>query len=319
MNARNNLRGAVLFLLVSPLAAQIPCDAANDQSTSVSAGIYGYLAAAPNRVAWQITPSSVLTVMAAQIFSGNQNTSQVGSFMTLEIFDESPAALPGNRLAGGTWKINPAVGWQGANLDQTVVMLPATNYWIVWTEPGWSTVPVEPGGTTMPNALFWPSTGWTSPVQTALKYRLFCSLLEGQGAVPFGPACASTAGAIGTAFTNQLPSVGNTAFRLEGTGFPASSLALLVIGVNPQFPSVPVPGTLGCWLNNDATITLAGATGSGNVRAATAFGHTTFNIPLPANPALAGFYFASQVAAFDVGSTAALPFVTSNSMQITLF
>jgi len=39
---------------------------------------------------------------------------------------------------------------------------------------------------------------------------------------------------------------------------------------------------------------------------------------VPGNTSLTGLFFAAQMAAFDPGSTAALPIVTSNALRITV-
>jgi hypothetical protein len=44
-----------------------------------------------------------------------------------------------------------------------------------------------------------------------------------------------------------------------------------------------------------------------------------FDLPLPTSPAFVGLYFSAQLAGLDAGSTAAVPFTTSNAMQVTLF
>ena len=56
----------------------------------------------------------------------------------------------------------------------------------------------------------------------------------------------------------------------------------------------------------------------GNVRQQTTDGHYALPIPVPGNTSLTGLFFAAQMAAFDPGSTAALPIVTSNALRITV-
>ncbi len=310
---------AVAFSLVSTLVAQTPpCFATNDLTTSVSNAIYSYSPAAPNTYAWQITPAAPLAIQALQVFTGNNYTTQVGTFMTVEVWDESTAGTPGTRLAGGTWIIEPTISWQGASLDSVALLQANANYWVVFTEPGWSTPPIEPGGATLASMRL-SGGSWVAAGSAALKSRLYCGLLDQANVVPFGTLCTSSTNSIGTMFTNQPPAVGNAAFRVEGTGFAAGSVAFLVIGMIPQFPSVPIPGTASCFQSTDALFTAVGTTGTGNVRATTASGHTSFGIPLPNSAAYQGFYFAPQLAVLDPGSLAPLPFVTSNALQITVY
>lgn len=309
-----------LTLLAAALPSQTaPCFSTNDATNASTNVIYSYSAAAPNSNGWQITPAAPLVVQSRTVYTGNTYTSQVGNFMTLEIWDENPAnTLPGTRIAGGTWRINPAKDWQGTNLDMPAVLQANTNYWIVFTEPGWSTPPFQPSGTTMPGARL-SGGSWVGAGATALKCRLYCGLLDQQNVASFGAVCTSSTGTFGTLFTNQAPTLGNADFRIEGTGFASGALVFLVLGMVPQYPSIPVPGTANCFQSTDALITLVDFTGTGNVRAPLAFGHATFPIPLPSGAGYLGLYFAPQLAALDPGSLTPIPFVTSNALQVTVF
>jgi hypothetical protein len=305
----------------SALTAQsVPCFAANDQNSNVSNLIYSYSNAAPNTNAWQITPTSLLVAQSLRIYTRNTYASQVGAFMTLELWDEDPLSpgLPFTRLAGGTWQFNSVMSWQGTNLDLPVVLQPNTNYWVVLTEPGWSTPPTEPGGAAKPAARQ-VAGAWLPAGASALKVRIYCSLLDDQNVVPFGGTCAGASGSMPFLFTNQPPTLGNVDFRLEGTGLPAGALVFFVMGLQPGYPSVPIAGTPNCFLSTDTVATLVGTSGTGNVRAAAAFGHVTFPFALPTGAAWQGLYFSAQLAAIDGASTAALPLVTTNALQVTLY
>ena len=118
-------------------------------------------------------------------------------------------------------------------------------------------------------------------------------------------------------FSNEEPLVGNLAFALEGTGFRSGAGAVLLLGVNPTFASVPLPGfPAGCMLHTDVVISVVGTTGSGTVGGASAAGHTLFPLGLPANPALSGAIFRAQIGVVDIGATATIPVVMSNGMVV---
>ena len=303
------------------LPAQItPCLSANDLTTTVTNVIYSFSSAGPNVNAWQITPTATVVGEGLRVFTRNTYQSQVGEYMSVEVWDEDAAnpGVPNNRIAGGTWKSSAIMSWQGANLDHPVVFLANSNYWIVFIDPGWSTPPFEPGGVAMPS-MRRVGTAWQAAGSSALKFRLYCSQLETQNAVSFGPPCAAAAGTFGTLFTNESPTLGNANFRLEGTGFPGNAPCLLALGLIPSFPTFGVPGTNNCNQSSDLLITLGGATGIGNVRAPTALGHVVYPFPLPSTPSLTGFYFSAQLVVFDLSATVPLPLVTSNAMQVTLY
>jgi hypothetical protein len=315
---------AVLCLAAIASAQTPPCLSLNDLNTTVSGGITSYGFAGPNTFGYQITPATSMVAFGAQFFTGN--TTITPGFMTVEIWDENPATgLPGSRMGGGTWQIAPGLGtnWQGANLDQVVPLNQGSNYWLVWIEPGFSVPATEPNGATpVPYALR-NGTSWTLQAsQQAVKARLFCSYLDGANVTTYGNACGSASGQIGTAFTNEEPLNGNSAFKIEGSGFASGSLAVLVVGWDPFWVSQPVPGfPLGCEQHTDALAATFGVVGTGNVRSnitTGALGHVTFNFSLPPVPAFIGVFLSTQIAGQDVLNPAPIPFVLSNAVRFVV-
>lgn len=311
---------ALLALATSCLLrGQSPaCEAWNDQTTTVSGAISGYGFAGPNTVAWQFTPASALVAQGARIFTNNNN---VQGFQRLEVWSNDPATnLPQSRIAGGTWKIaqSPTATWQGANFDTIAVLTPGTQYWLVWNEPGFCRIPTELGGITLPYARLSGAT-WIPGTASALKLRLQCSLLESANVVPNGAPCTVAGSGLGTILCNQDPTVGNASFAIDATGFASSALAVLVLGSNPAFVSVPLPGfPAGCQQHTDAVVVQTGTTGAGNVRATAAANHVSFPLPIPANASLAGLVLGAQVACADANAQAPIPFVASNGLRLTL-
>jgi hypothetical protein len=304
-------------------AAQTPaCLSFNDTNNTVNGALTNSTATAPNVHAFRIAPPGGLVLQAIQIFTGN--TTFAPGFMKLELWHNDPSTnLPWVRRAGGTWQIDPSLGnaWQGANLDLDIVPFLGEQDWVVWTEPGSSTEPYEPGGATLPTATLAGGT-WTLQPSVALKCRLFCTWLDGAHVTTsVFPRCPTFPGYWGTLFTNQQPAVGNASFAVEATGFPPAQTALLALGLNPN-GSVSLPGLL-CPLQTDAVATSLGATGTGDVRASAtgpgASGHAAFPLPIPANPGLAGLYVGAQVGVLDPAFAAPLPFVTSNALRIVVF
>ena len=311
-----------LAALLSPvLCAQTPpCLAMNDQSTNVPNIITAYAFSGPTSWGWQITPTTPLIARAAQIYTAN-TVSKVD--MVLEIWSHDPAtSLPLARLAGGAWKISTAspLMWQGTNLDAPITLVPPNSYWLVWTEPGGCRVPYETGGTTLPAARRPSGGAWATTAATELKFRIFCNLLDAKNVKPKGPSCSTPAG-LGSLYTNQAPTVGNAEFLLDGSGFPSGASAALLLGVQPAFPSVPLPGGNPlCLLHTDIVIIVSGLTGTGNVRqTAGSSGHVFFPLAVPAIPGLAGGYLGAQLAVLDSTSAYSIPFATTNGLQITIY
>ena len=306
-----------------------PCAAGNDANNVVT-GNLSSVSGVPNVRAFLVNlPPTGFGYRSIQICTGN--TAFPAGFMKLELWNSDPVTnLPRSRAAGGTWRIDSSLGvtWQGTNLDLDIV--PFGSMWIVWTEPGLSTEPIEPGGTTFTTAQLIGSNWILLPQPQALKFRLFCQWLEQPNVtVPVsgcpiqlrGCACPTFTGFWGTLFTNQQPTVGNAAFALEGTGFPTAAPALLGLDLTNS------PGSLfglpaGCVVYPGNGDIVLGGTGSGDVLAnwATtgAAGHTTFPLPIPPNPALSGLIARAQLAVYDARFSAPLPFSLSNGLRIVV-
>lgn len=312
------LTACVLAVAASP-AQTAPCLSENDLSNAVVGSIFGFSSSAPGVYAWEITAPSALVVQSGRVYTTNNYTSQVGPHMKLEIWDEDPSnpGQPGQRLAGGTWRIRIPTSWQGANFDAPVVLQPNAKYWIVLHEPGWSTPPVEPGGVNLPMMRLNGGT-WTSMNPEALKYRLYCGYLDGAGVASLGAGCAGSSGSAPATFTNYPANVGTPQFAIEATGFGSGALTIHAFGLVQGYPAIPIPGTPGCFLYTSVDNVSPGYAGTGNVRAQAAFGHVRTALPIPSNSALSGFSFTSQHAALDPGLASPVPFVTTNALQITI-
>lgn len=313
-----------LLLTLSLTAQTPPCDAANDSNTTINTNAFtGFGFAGPGHYAHQYTPTAPLAAQAMTIVTNQYSGATRTSFMSLEIWDDN-AGTPGTRLAGGTWQADFGVAnpyWQGANLDRPVFLQPSTPYWLVWVEPGGCYLPHEPAGAVTFPVMYRAGNGaWATRAAAALKFRLYCNLLDDANIAVQGFGCSSSAANYGSLYTTRAATIGNSRFLLEGGGLPPNSLSLMVLGVDGNFASTPVPGLPGgCQQHTDLFTTLgSGITGTGNVRAAAAFGHVVYPMPVPANAALIGLFLAAQIAALDPGSSAPIPFVTTNALRIVL-
>lgn len=306
------------------LAAQsAPCVSANDANNTVGTSVTAFPFSGPNNFAYRITSPTAVVLQSAQLYTASSLSTS--GYMTLEIYDESGAGLPGTRLAGGTLQTSNALGlgWWGVSFDGLAVLQAATNYWLVWREAGGSRLPYEPGGATVPWARFTGGNWVLQATQQPLKWRGFCSLLDGQGLAPVGNACTSSSGKLPATFANYAPTVGNGAFQFEATGFTPGSIALALLGANPAWTPFPVPwAPAGCVLNVDPVVVATVPVGAGNQQATHAVGaagHCYFDLPIPANPALVGFAIDAQFAGLDAGAAVALPFTFTNGLRATIY
>lgn len=133
------------------------------------------------------------------------------------------------------------------------MLQPNINYWVAFTDPGCSTLAVEPGGLTLPTARRIHGA-WQSGSGEAMKLRLCSNQLDDLDVAPIGSGGAGSGGRTGSRFTNATPRIGSS-FYLESTGLPAGTLALMILGASPNWLSFPIPGGgPGCMLDAEPRI-----------------------------------------------------------------
>jgi len=306
------------LLLCAAAAAQIPpCFGLNHTSANVVTAVTTFSSSGQNTLAWQITPSVPLNVQAAQVFTRNDSLSG-NYFMILELWSDA-GGLPGARLGGGTWRLvnSRPYAWQGAALDQIVPLAANVPVWLVWIEPGFSTLPQEPGGVTTPRAYRTASGPWTATTTGAPKLRLYCGIVGEWYSWEHGPSCAQSTGQSAALYANEVPTLGNTNYFLEATANPSGAPVFAVYG----FPISPVPVSgfpAGCMQNVSIVAVSLLFAGTGTTRGPTCAGYVSVPLPIPANPSLLLTTLAAQAVPFDAGSAAPLPFTPSNGYCITL-
>lgn len=315
------------FLALGLAAQTPPCIALNDGTTSVGTSLTAVGFGGPAVRAYQFSPATFVLLQAAQIFTASTPATPARGYQTLEIWDTNLLGLPQARLGGGTWQNQPtaplAPAWQGASFDAAVPCSPGVIYWLVWREGGANLLPTEPGGVQAVHARFVGGTWALQAAGQAIKWRGFCNLLDGQGVAPQGNGCSSSSGAVPSLFTNQAPTLGNADFQFEATGLPPGSIGLAILGSNPTWSPVAIPGApVGCLLRADPQAVATVAVGTGNEQVAHsigAAGHAWVDLALPPTPGLAGVVLDAQFAALDLASGAPLPFVFTNGLRVTLF
>lgn len=314
--------------LAGALAAQTPpCISLNDASTSVSTTITAFGFGGPGVNAYQFIPTTSLVLQSAQIFTASTPFGSPRGYQTLEIWDNNFIGLPQTRLGGGTWQNQPttptAPAWQGANFDALVVLQANQVYWLVWRESGGNVLPYEPAGTPAVTARFTGGQWQLQANSQNIKWRGFCSLLDGAYTQAVGIGCLATTGRIPGAFTNNEPTIGNANFQFEASGFASGTVGLAILGINPSWVGVPIPvAPPSCYLYADPQVLLTVPVGTGNeqaVHTTGCAGHCWIDGPIPANPSLAGTIIDAQFAGLDFASTAPLPFVSTNGVRVTLY
>lgn len=312
------LASALLALSTYAAAQTAPCLAFNDQNASIGSAITATALSGPTTRAYQFTATCTQALRAARIFTGSPVRDWA---ISLEIWSHDPTTqLPLARLGGGTCKVRIARGddWFGANFDHVLQLAANGTYWFVWIEPGSQKLPYEPGGATLLPNVRRSGASWVADVPHELKLRLYDALLDGTGATAQSDGCTSSAGLLGTAFTNDVPNLGNALFEIEGTGFAPGAPAVLFLGVIPSFGSIPISGTSGCSLHNELLIALNGATFTGTLRSVTPSGNLAYPFPIPNLSFLLGQYAGAFFLVLDAGSAQPLPIVTSNGLGLVV-
>lgn len=326
MNTRFATGALGMVILATAMTAQTPpCISANDANNSTTGVISSFSFAGPNGHGWQFTPTQTLVLFSAEVFTANLFLTNRG-FMTLEIWDTNFIFQPGQRLGSGTFEADPSLGleWHGANFDAPITLLSGQTYWFVWIEPGGSEMPIEPGGTTATYVKRSGNSWATQATSTAPKWRGYCTQLDSAAVVPVGFGCPASTGSLPGMISNYEPTVGNSDFQLEASGFLPGTIGLVILGANPGFVGLPVPGAPGCSLVTDALVTLTVATGTGDegsnqFPAGPGFaGHCVFPFAIPANALLSGTVIGSQFAMLDLAIGTPLPLVFSNGLQFTI-
>ncbi|MCA8958230.1 MAG: hypothetical protein KDC87_19290, partial [Planctomycetes bacterium] len=138
------------------------------------------------------------------------------------------------------------------------------------------------------------------------------------GCVATGDSCPDGYGNYSVLGGASVPSVGNTAFKLEAFGLPPSAPLLMMLSVGTNlggFDMAPL-GAPGCVLRTTLQIQLQAATSAGDAKRA----EGSFIAPLgiPNQPALKGFAFTVQMGAIDANSTRAFPLLVTNGLEVTI-
>ncbi|MGA0869662.1 MAG: hypothetical protein ACO3UM_12100 [Planctomycetota bacterium] len=317
-------RDAHVFLVSEDSGA---CVSFNDSNTTVSTGVTAspFVGLNPSSRAYQFTVQNPVTVLSASLFTGSPFRDD---YMRLEVWDEDPnTGAPGNRLATGTMfsPLSTTAHWLGCNLSNAVSLTPGTNYWFAMIDSGGSIVPEEPNGLTpLVRKTRTAQNAWSSSTATgAAKFRLYCDLYPANIDTNFGAPCFTASGQLATAFSNNRAQSGDPAYAIEGTNLPAGSTAFLLLGYDPNQPSIPLGPFFpaGCFLNTNIFAVIPGQTGIAeigdqpNSPRPSPFGHVRFTVPL--TTVGAGVFLTAQIVGVDGSSTAAIPYVTSNAIRVT--
>lgn len=235
MNPTRLAHVLALAALALPAAAQQLWFSQNDN------GSYGnYAAGWPAAViAFRFTAQSTATIVAAEVFTGNQTPAQ----HSVEIVMHDPVTgLPGSSVGQpGSWTTTHARCWQGAVFAQPASVVQGTDYWLVWRVGGMFPQHSLSADGNPANVItemrVSDGSSWFAQSMSAGKFRLFAAYAAGTTSV-FG---------VGKAGQYGVPTIGLSGWPARNSpidvwldGAARRQPAVLFLGL-PIPTGVPLP------------------------------------------------------------------------------
>lgn len=138
------------------------------------------------------------------------------------------------------------------------------------------------------------------------------------GIKPTGESCPDGFGNYSVLGAPVVPTVGNSAFKVEAFGMAPSAQLLIMISIGGNVPGFDMKtlGAPGCVLRTAIQLQAVAGTGPGD--ASRAEGALTLPVPIPNDSTLKGLTFAMQFGFIDKNSNRAFPFTVTNGLEITI-
>lgn len=160
----------------------------------------------------------------------------------------------------------------------------------------------------------WAFHGASPTANTSTPVRLYANA---SGNVAIGDSCPDGFGNYSVLGSPEVPSVGNTNYKLEVFGAAPSAPMLLMVGTGaPLNLDMGFMGAPGCVLQTNMLLQAVVQTGPGN--AARAEGSFTLPVPIPNQQALRGSKLLIQFGFVDANSQRSFSFTTTNGLELTV-
>ncbi len=305
----NFLPSAAALCLAALLPAQNPCYAENDGPAFGDGTSMG----GPDLLLGvRFQPNVTDAVLGIQVFTGEGRGENSVALWT----HDSASNQPGQPLGTGRFEMSRTNSWQGACLDQAVVITSGQTYWMVWgpqNSSQASVLDVQPGNGQVYRGSFDGARSWNGPWsdrQNHWKFRLLCpaSTLPGSWTT-MAAGCAGSTGSVPSVRCDNEPRINATLDVGLSAAAPAIS-GLLLIGQPLGMPlDLGLAGAPGCVLQGSTLFGLVTSTDAG--------GAARVQIPIPNDPQLRCGTVTAQAAFVDPGSNA-LGVSLSNAAAITI-
>ena len=123
------------------------------------------------QVAMRFDNDELRTVTRVEVFTGEQTGPNTLSIYT----HDGGSEAPGLALSSGTFRMDSAVGWQGADLTAPVLFGRGQSFWVVWDPIGGAQTPLDTGGTDVTYRGSDDGVSWDGPFSGPWKFRFFCA------------------------------------------------------------------------------------------------------------------------------------------------
>jgi hypothetical protein len=130
----------------------------------------GYSTGGPDLlIGAEFTPTEDLSIGRVEVFTGEgAGTNTVSIWTDSDGFAET-------ELGAGSWSMDRANSWQGADLDSCVSVTAGTTYWAVWAPVNGTQSSLDSSGTRVSySGSFDAGRSWSGPYSGYVKYRLYC-------------------------------------------------------------------------------------------------------------------------------------------------
>ncbi|MFN7145875.1 MAG: putative metal-binding motif-containing protein, partial [Myxococcota bacterium] len=115
------------------------------------------------------TPDASVDVGRVEVFTGEGTGTNRVSVWT------DVGGAPDTEIAGGSWDMDRANGWQGADLDACVPLEAGVTYWLVWAPINGSQATWDTSGERVRyRGSYDGGRSWNGPYENHVKYRVSC-------------------------------------------------------------------------------------------------------------------------------------------------
>jgi hypothetical protein len=186
------------------------------------------------------SPSTPLVATRAEIWTGEQAGVNTIGLWSHDAANNQPRAS----LGSASWSMSRINGWQGATFAAPIVILPNTDFWLVWAPINGAQASIQinvyPGGPTYRGS-FNGGQSWNGPFNDILwKLRIHCGGSPGHYEV-YGANCAGATRRRPELGFFDVPTIGRSTVLALTQGTPSGNAFLAIGGSDASWGAIPLP------------------------------------------------------------------------------